>query len=670
MAIDICYKTSEENELEILNRITNIYDNIANKKLYIHATPSLMNAGTNIHTMISCYLSTFQDDLDKIFELSSEFARFSKGGGGIGCSLTNIRCEGSRINSTNGHSRGIIALVKKLASDVGYVDQGGGKRNGSISPYIEPWHADIENFLRLKMPNTESYIRDVFPALWMNDLFFTRLTKRIETKQPVMWSLMDPKICSDLTDSFGDDFEKRYLAHEEKREYIKQVDIAEIFEAIFRSVQVSGMPYMCSKDNANKVTNHQNYGVIHSSNLCAEIYQSRLEGETSCCNLASICLPNFIKFYDENKNENVKNFRYSNVGYFDFEKLGEIVGEIVENIDSIISSNNYKSEGSKINNLKLRPMAIGVQGLADLYMLLEIPFESENAKKLNFDIFQTIYYYALKKSSELAKKFGSYPMFEGSPLSKGILQFDYYGEEIKNKIEENKMYNFDELREIVKNGVRNSLMIGLMPTASTSQIQDCSESIEPISNMIFIRQTLAGTFRIISKPFIVYLLKHKIYNKNIIAMIKNNSGKLKGIRIVDDDNLDKIIHEIFKTSTEIRQKEVIQQAIDRQPFVDQGQSLNLNFNDFTATKYFASLMMGLKGGLKTLHYYVRQEETNLSKGVEIDIRENNTNKNKNRDEKNRDEKNRDEKDKNEKDKNEKEDEVFVCTKSEGCISCQ
>ena len=556
-----------------LDKIKEMYNDMSNK-YYTPATPTLYNAGTNRQQLSSCFVLGTNDDIDGIFKTISDSAKISKYAGGIGIAISDIRAKGSLIRGTNGSSNGIIPMVKVYNELARYIDQGGNKRKGAISLYLEPWHPDIYDFINLKK-NTGSETeraRDIFLGLWICDLFM----KRVENNQK--WSLMCPDICKGLTTSYGVEFEKKYLFYEENNMFVKQINARDLFNAILSSQFETGVPYILYKDNINNKSNHQNIGVIKGSNLCAEICIYFDENEYAVCTLSSISLPKFI--------EN---------GNFNYNKLVEISEKVCENLNRVIDINYYPTPESKKSSMKHRPIGIGVQGLADVFALMKIPFDSIQAKEVNKKIFEAIYYGALKKSNELAKIEGPYELFEGSPFSKGILQFDMWN------IKPSTDWNWTELKnDIIKYGTRNSLLTALMPTASTSQIMGNNEAFEPFTSNLYSRQTLAGNFTIINKYLISDLIDLKLWNDEMKQTIIYYKGSIQNIKKIPQN-----IRDLYKTSAEIKQKVIVDMAIDRGPYIDQTQSMNLFFDKVNTNQLTSSHFYGWKNGLKTGIYYLR-----------------------------------------------------------------
>jgi len=653
--------------------------NYMSQKYFTHATPTLFNAGTPKPQLSSCFLLQMQEDsIDGIYETLKQTAKISKNAGGIGLAIHNVRCNGSYIKGTNGHSNGIVPMLRVFNNTARYVDQGGGKRKGSFAMYLEPWHGDIFSFLNLRKNhgNEEDRCRDLFLGLWVPDLFMERVFN------DGIWSLMCPNQCKGLHLVYGEEFEKLYTSYEQKGKYLKQIKARRLWNAILDSQMETGTPYMLYKDACNKKSNQQNLGTIQSSNLCTEIIEYTSKDEAAVCNLASIGLPKFIKksknfeklknitlygktncmycklakiFLENNdieytyvslddktllenffKNNNIvdkdktlpKIFNNSfenseNIGgytelmsflkpYFDFELLGEITQLITRNLDQIIDINFYPIPQTENSNLKHRPIGIGVQGLADVFYLLKLPFDSDEAKFLNKQIFATIYYHALVASNQLAIEKGRYSSFEGSPASKGLLQFDLWNQKPLD------MYDWDKLKQnIIENGLRNSLLLAPMPTASTSQILGNNECIEPYTTNVYIRRTLAGEFICMNKHLLKDLMDLGIWNKNLKNQIIQNNGSLKNVSSSIPDH----IKNLYKTVWEIKQKNIIDMAADRGIYIDQSQSLNIHMSNASHTKLTSMHFYGWKKGLKTGMYYLRTQSAADSIKFTIDKEE-------------------------------------------------
>lgn len=600
-----------------IKEVLQTYD-LMSKKYFTHATPTLFNAGTNRPQLSSCFLCSMNDDsVAGIFESLKEMALISKYAGGIGIHIHQIRGKGSHIRGTNGISNGIVPMLRVFNNTARYIDQAG-KRLGSIAVYLEPWHSDIEAFLELKKNhgNEEDRCRDLFLALWISDLFMQRV------KENGKWSLMCPDQCKGLSDVYGDDFKKLYEKYEDEGKYIKQINAQDLWFKILEAQIEQGVPYILYKDAANKKSNQKNLGTIKSSNLCAEVLIYSSPEETGVCNLASICLPTYVEETD-------------GVVHYNFDKLHEITKIITKNLNKVIDKNFYPIEKARVSNLKHRPIGIGVQGLADVFVKFRFPFESAEARQLNKQIFETIYHAAVEASCEISKKRaevireifdtpstlcgsitddalknyvnefekdvihskypGAYSSFDGSPMSQGLFQFDLWRESPSDR------YDWETLRNNVKlYGIRNSLLISPMPTASTSQIMGFNESFEPFTNNIFQRKTLSGEFIVINKYLINDLIRLGIWNKDLKDMIILNNGSVQDIPEIPKD-----IQELYKTAWEIKQKNVIDMAADRGIYICQTQSLNIFMEDPDFQKLSSMHFYGHSKGLKTGSYYLR-----------------------------------------------------------------
>jgi len=554
------------------------YDNMSNK-YFIHASPTLYNAGTNNPQLLSCFLLGIDDSIQGIYKCLSDCASISKWAGGIGLHISNIRGRNSYINGTNGFTSGIIPMLRVFNSTARYVNQGG-KRLGSFAIYLEPHHCDILEFLELKKNHglEEERARDLFYAMWISDLFM----KRVKNNQE--WSLFSPDECKDLENVYGDEYEKLYIKYENEGKTRKKIPAQQLWFKMCISQIETGTPYILFKDHINRKSNQKNYGVIKSSNLCTEITEYSDNKEYACCTLSSICLPTFLK---SDKT-------------FDFNKLREVVHIVTNNLNKIIDLNYYPVPETELSNKKHRPLGIGVQGLADLFIEKEIGFDSNEAKQLNKEIFATIYYSALEKSHELALKYGHYETFKGSPISQGLFQFDLWNVKPIESVDGLDL-NWNELRnKIMKDGIYNSLLLAPMPTASTSQIMGFNECFEPYTSFIYTRSTLAGQFEIINHKLIKDLLKLNLWNKNIKNKILLNDGSIQNIEEIPDN-----IKKIYKNSWDLSNKTLIDMSADRGAYVCQSQSLNL----FVAEPTFKSLssmhFYSWNKGLKTGIYYLR-----------------------------------------------------------------
>ena len=542
---------------------------------FTHATPTLFNSGTPKPQMSSCFLlATKEDSIPGIYDTLKQCAQISQSAGGIGLSIHDIRATGSYIKGTNGTSNGIVPMLRVFNDTARYVDQGGGKRKGSFAIYIEPWHADIFDFLDLRKNHgkEEQRARDLFYALWTPDLFMRRVEENGE------WTLMCPHECPGLSDTHGKKFEKLYKKYESEGKGRKTIKAQELWFKILESQIETGTPYMLYKDAANEKSNQKNLGTIKSSNLCTEIIEYTSPDEVAVCNLASIALPKFV--ID---------------GKFDFEKLFKVTYRVTRNLDKVIDANYYPVPEARNSNMRHRPIGIGVQGLADTFILMRQAFESEEARQLNKDIFETIYYSALTASKDLAIEKGTYESYKGSPVSQGILQFDMWN------VKPSDRWEWDLLREeIQKNGVRNSLLLAPMPTASTAQILGNNECFEPYTSNIYTRRVLSGEFIIVNKHLLRDLVKLGIWDDRLKNKLMASNGSIQNIDEIPDN-----IKNLYKTAWEISQKVLLDMAADRGAFIDQSQSLNIFMENANFAKLTSMHFYGWKAGLKTGMYYLR-----------------------------------------------------------------
>jgi len=566
-----------------IEKIKETYE-LMSQKYFTHATPTLFNAGTPHPQLSSCYLIAMENDsIEGIYNTLKDCALISKWAGGIGLHIHNIRASGSDIRGTNGSSNGIVPMLRVFNHTAKYVDQGGGKRNGSFAMYMEPWHADIESFLDLRKNHGDEDLkaRDLFYAVWISDLFMQRV------KDGKEWTLMCPDECPGLSDVYGEAFETLYTFYENEGKGRKTMKARDLWFQILDAQMETGTPYLLYKDAVNKKCNQKNLGTIKSSNLCCEITEYSDANETAVCNLASIALPSFI-VTDENGETS-----------FDYYKLHSVTRTVTYNLNCIIDVNFYPTPKTERSNFRHRPIGIGVQGLADVFILLNIPFYSDKAKEINLRIFQTIYHAALTESCQIAKKDGKYSTFEGSPASEGILQFDMWEVDPNERV---KMYDWNKLKEQIKTyGLRNSLLVAPMPTASTSQILGYNECIEPITSNIYSRRTIAGDFMVVNKYLMKDLMKIDMWNDKVKNNIIANNGSIQQIVSIPQDLKDK-----YKTVWEIPMRNLIDMAADRGAFVCQSQSLNLwledpNYNNLTSMHFYA-----WDKGLKTGIYYLRR----------------------------------------------------------------
>ncbi len=551
---------------------------LMSERWFTHGTPTLFNAGTPKAQMSSCFLLTMQDDsIEGIYDTLKQSAKISQSAGGIGLSIHNVRATGSYISGTNGTSNGIIPMLKVFNDTARYVDQGGGKRKGAFAIYLEPWHADIFDFLDLRKNHgkEEMRARDLFYALWVCDLFM----KRVEADGN--WSLFCPHEAPGLHECHGAEFEALYERYEREGRARKTIKAQELWFAILDAQVETGTPYLLYKDAANSKSNQQNLGTIKSSNLCTEIIEYSAADEVAVCNLASLALP-----------------RYVINGQFDHEKLYEVTYQVTINLNRVIDQNYYPVKEAQNSNMRHRPVGLGVQGLADAFIKLRLPFESEEAKKLNIEIFETIYYAAMSASKDLAIKEGAYETFKGSPLSKGKFQFDLW-----NVKPDSGRWNWDELRtEVVKHGVRNSLLVAPMPTASTSQILGNNECFEPYTSNIYTRRVLSGEFVVVNKFLLHDLVALGLWNGSMKDKIITANGSIQDIPEIPAD-----IKELYKTVWEIKMRNIIDMAADRGAYICQSQSLNLFVNQPNASKLTSMHFYAWKKGLKTGMYYLRTQ---------------------------------------------------------------
>lgn len=542
-----------------------------------HATPTLFNAGTPKPQMSSCFLLTMKEDsIDGIYDTLKQTAKISQSAGGIGLAIHNIRATGSYIGGTNGTSNGIIPMLRVFNDTARYVDQGGGKRKGAFAIYLEPWHADVFEFLDLRKNHgkEEMRARDLFFALWVCDLFM----KRVEANED--WSLFCPNEAPGLSECWGDEFEQLYTKYETDGKARKTVKAQDVWFAILQSQIETGTPYMLYKDAANSKSNQQNLGTIKSSNLCTEILEYTSPDEVAVCNLASLALPRFV--ID---------------GKFDHEKLYEVTYHVTKNLNKIIDNNYYPIEEARTSNLKHRPIGLGVQGLADVFILLRLPFESSLAKILNKNIFETIYFAAMTASKDLAKEQGAYETFGGSPVSKGVFQFDMWG------VTPTDRWDWVTLKsEVKKYGVRNSLLIAPMPTASTSQIFGNNECFEPYTSNIYTRRVLSGEFIIVNKHLLKDLINLDLWNNSMKNKIIAANGSIQNIEEIPTD-----IKELYKTVWEIKQRNIIDMAAERGAYICQSQSLNLFVDNPSTSKLTSMHFYAWRKGLKTGMYYLRTQ---------------------------------------------------------------
>lgn len=555
-----------------------MYDHMS-QKYYVHATPTLFNSGTRVPQLSSCYLEAIEDDsIDGIFNTIKDCALISKYAGGIGVHIHNVRARSSVIRGTNGTCSGIVPMLRVFNNTARYVNQAG-RRNGSIAVYLEPWHGDVEGFLEMRKShgNEEERARDLFYALWIPDLFMERVQNN-ET-----WSLMCPDQCPGLSDVYGDEFVKLYTKYEREGKFIKQINAQDMWFQILQSQIETGTPYMLYKDSVNKKSNQSNLGTIKSSNLCVEIMEWSGPDETAVCNLASICLPTYVNMES---------------GVFDHDKLHEITKMVVKNLNKVIDVNFYPIEKAERSNKRHRPIGIGIQGLADTFAMLKVAFESDAAKELNKQIFETIYHGALEASMELSTKYGPYETFVGCPASKGILQFDMWG-----VVPDWGKYDWDKLKAQIKaHGLRNSLLLAPMPTASTSQIMGFNECFEAFTSNIYKRKTLAGEFILVNKYLVEDLSRLGLWNQDIKNQIIIHEGSVQNIPGIPTE-----VKELYKTVWEMKMRCIIDMAADRGVFIDQSQSMNLFVENPEFKKLSSMHFYAWQKGLKTGMYYLRSK---------------------------------------------------------------
>jgi ribonucleoside-diphosphate reductase alpha chain len=550
--------------------------NLMSEGWFTHATPTLFNSGTPKPQMSSCFLlTTKEDSIDGIYDTLKSCAQISQSAGGIGLSIHDIRATGSYIKGTNGTSNGIVPMLRVYNDTARYVDQGGGKRKGSFAMYLEPWHADVFDFLDLKKNHgkEEQRARDLFYALWIPDLFMKRV------KENGDWTLMCPHECPGLSDTHSKEFEKLYTKYEKDGKGRKTIKAQDLWFKILESQIETGTPYMLYKDAANAKSNQQNLGVIKSSNLCTEIIEYTAPDEVAVCNLASLALPKYVK--DD--------------ATFDFEKLFEVTYQATINLNRIIDENYYPVKEAKNSNLRHRPIGLGVQGLADAFIMMRLPFESEEAKALNREVFETIYFASMTASKDLAKEDGAYETYPGSPVSKGVFQFDMWD------VKPTARWEWDLLKdEVKKYGVRNSLLLAPMPTASTAQILGNNECFEPYTSNIYTRRVLSGEFIIVNKHLLKDLVKEGLWDKTMRQKIMAANGSVQNIEDVPEN-----LKQLYKTAWEISQKAIIEQAADRGAYICQSQSLNIFMENANFGKLTSMHFYGWEKGLKTGMYYLR-----------------------------------------------------------------
>ena len=559
---------------EDIDAVLKTYD-LLSEGWFTHATPTLFNSGTPKPQMSSCFLLTMKEDsIDGIYETLKSCAKISQAAGGIGLSIHDIRATGSYIKGTNGTSNGIVPMLRVFNDTARYVDQGGGKRKGSFAIYVEPWHADIMDFLDLKKNHgkEEQRARDLFYALWTPDLFMQRV------KENGDWTLMCPNECPGLSDAYGQAFEALYTKYEAEGKGRKTIKAQDLWFKVLESQIETGTPYMLYKDAANMKSNQKNLGTIKSSNLCTEIIEYTAPDEIAVCNLASLALPKYVED-----------------GVFNHNKLFEVTYQATINLNRIIDNNYYPVEEARNSNMRHRPIGLGVQGLADAYILMRYPFDSLEAAQLNKDIFETIYYAAMTASKDLAIVEGPYQTWEGSPVSQGIFQFDMWGVQPSNR------WEWDVLREEVKtHGVRNSLLLAPMPTASTAQILGNNECFEQYTSNVYTRRVLSGEYIIVNKHLLKDLVKAGLWNMDMRQKLMVSNGSIQNINEIPQE-----LKDLYKTAWEISQKVIIEQAADRGAFICQSQSLNIFMENANFGKLTSMHFYGWEKGLKTGMYYLR-----------------------------------------------------------------
>lgn len=553
--------------------------NYMSNKYFTHASPTLFSAGTPNPQLASCFLIDMKEDsIEGIYDTLKTCAMISKNAGGIGLNVHRIRATGSYIGGTNGTSNGLVPMLRVYNNTARYVDQGGNKRPGAFAIYLEPWHADVFAFLDLRKNHGKEEVRarDLFYALWIPDLFM----KRVEANST--WTLMCPHECPGLADVYGDEFEELYERYEREGRGRETVRAQKLWYAILEAQTETGNPFMLYKDACNRKSNQKNLGTIRSSNLCTEIVEYTAPDEVAVCNLASLALPTYVNMHEET---------------FDFEKLHEVTKVVVRNLNKIIEVNHYPVPEARNSNMRHRPIGLGVNGLADAFLALRMPFDSPEARHLNIQIFETIYHAALEASCELAEKLGPYASYEGSPVSKGELQYDMWG------VTPTDLWDWEALKEkIAQHGVRNSLLVAPMPTASTSQIMGFNECFEPYTSNIYSRRVLAGEFQVVNPWLLKDLVDRGLWSDNMKNRIIADGGSIQRVPNIPDD-----LKALYKTVWEISQRNIVQMAADRGAFIDQSQSLNIHMKEPTMGKITSMHFTGWKLGLKTGMYYLRTQ---------------------------------------------------------------
>jgi ribonucleoside-diphosphate reductase alpha chain len=583
-----------------LEEAVKTYD-LLSQGFFTHATPTLFNAGTKRPQLSSCFLLMMKDDsLEGIYKTLSDCAMISKNAGGIGVHVHNVRAKGAYIKGTNGTSNGIIPMLKVYNETARYVDQGGGKRKGSIAVYLEPWHADIFDFLDLRKNHGKEELRarDLFLALWIPDLFM----KRIE--ESGKWTLFSPDEAPGLHETYGEEFEKLYEKYESEGRGRKTIEARVLWEHIIENQIETGTPYMLFKDHANRKNNQKNLGTLHGSNLCTEIMEYTAPDEVAVCNLASIALPKYVDFPNNRKTSKDRHKRV-----FNHQRLYDVAYQITKNLNKVIDVNYYPVQEARNSNMRHRPIGIGIQGLADTFAILGLPFTSDEAKKLNREIHETIYFAAMTASADLAEKEGAYETFKGSPISEGIFQFDMWG------VSPSERWDWETLRGRVKKGVRNSLLLAPMPTASTAQILGNNEAFEAFTSNLYKRRTIAGEYVLINKHLVEDLIDRNLWNENMKLKLLANKGSVIGIPEIPQD-----LQEVYRTVWEIKQRDIIDMSADRGAFICQSQSLNLFMDNCNAAKLTSAHFYAWKKGLKTGMYYLRTKAaTEAIAGLGVDL---------------------------------------------------
>jgi len=591
------WTNGSKTSVEDLAQAFETYD-LMSRKIYTHATPTLFNAGTPRPQLSSCFLLAMKEDsIDGIYDTLKDCAKISKYAGGIGLHIHNIRARGSLIEGTNGKSNGIVPMLRNFNSTARYVDQGGGKRNGSFAIYLEPWHADVEDFLKLKL-NTgseEERARDLFYALWIPDLFMRRV------EEDGLWSLFCPNEAPGLADVYGDEFDALYTKYEAEGRARKSVSAQKLWFKVLDSQMETGTPYLLYKDPANKKSNQKNLGTIKSSNLCTEIMEYSAPDETAVCNLASIALPAFVIP------------SATDATSFDFARLREVTASVVKALNRVIDINFYPTPETKRSNMRHRPIGLGIQGLADVFAMLRLPWETPEATRLNQLIFEHMYYAAVEASTQIAltSADGAYDTFQGSPASQGILQPDLWS--VKPITEKEGTLDWAALRANAAKGMRNSLLIAPMPTASTSQILGYTECFEPMTSNIYARRTLAGEYVVINRYLMNELMKRGIWSEELKQKIILQNGSVQGLAAIPED-----VQAVYKTSWEIKQRSLIDMAAARGAFICQSQSLNLSIENPTYAKLTSMHFHGWKQGLKTGCYYLRTKAPVMAQKFTVD----------------------------------------------------